>query len=502
MGREYEKFRTRIVSGSIVRTLLWLGLPPLLMQLVNTSYNLADSIWLSRLRDIDIAVPRQVWPLIMFVFMIGMGFRVANTALISQLIGAKRYDEADRVASNFLYSMILLGLCFSLILFFSIEWLLVNVMKTPPEIFGEALAYARIAVFGIPFGYAAFAVATILQAVGDTRTPTVLQSASAVLNIVLDPFLIFGWAGFPAMGVMGAAVATLFSRVVTTIAGVALLIRGYRGIRIEPVFFDRDWFAKSLRIGAPIMVVRGGNISAFIVLQRLVNSFGVVAAAAYSIGFIVISLSDAMLWGFSTAISVMVGQNLGAGRFDRAWLVVKKSLLIIIAGTSVGALIVYAVHIPMIAWFTKNPLIMHEAAVFIELFAVSIPFFGAFFTSMAVGNGSGHTMPPSIIGLIRLWVLRVGLAYLTSTVLGWGLQWVWISMSLSNIVGGLIAVAWLYTRTWMKPVIHHGLPGVAAKSPRGELPYEEGEGLPGEGRRPVLPGDGGKRVFFPGKAGE
>ncbi len=490
MRREYEKYRDRIVSGGILSTLLWLGIPPLITQLVNTSYNLADSIWLSRLRDIDIAVPRQVWPLIMFVFMIGMGFTVANMALISQLVGARRFDEADRTASSFLFTMFLIGAGFGIILFATLDKLLIYVMKTPPEIYSEALAYGRIVTAGIPLGYAAFSVTTILQAVGDTRTPTILQTVSALINILLDPVLIFGWLGVPAMGVMGAAVATVTARAATTIIGVALLLRGYRGVRIEPFFFDKDWFIRSIKIGAPVMIVRGGNISAFIVIQRIVNSFGVVAAAAYSIGFIVISLSDAMLWGFSSAISIMVGQNLGAGLVERAWLVVKKSLMVMVVGTSIGALIVYIVHQPMIAWFTDNPVIQREAAVFIELFTLSVPFFGMFFTSIAVGNGSGHTMPPSIIGLVRLWGFRVGMSYVTSIVLGWGLRWIWISMSISNVAGGLMALAWLYSRTWTKPVIHSLSRGPARLSEK-KLPGDGGEGIGGDSEGPRIPGKHG-----------
>lgn len=464
MSREYTKYREKILEGSILSALLWLGLPPLVNQLVQVSYNIIDSIWLSRLQDIALAVPRQIWPLLFLTFMIGLGISVANIALISQYVGAKKYDEAERVASNLYFFLIFLGIVIGLAFFSLKEYILLYIMHVPPEIYEWSIEYASIISIGIPFGLMSFAFTTILQAVGDTRTPTLLQSISALMNVFLDPILIFGFRlefagltiGIEAMGVAGAALATVISRIITTSIGMYLLFKGYRGIRIvfTGLRFDKQWLLDSLRIGGPVMILRVANVASFTVLQIIVNGFGVEAAAAFAIGLIVINLSDAILWGFSRAVAIIVGQSLGAGYYDRARKAVYKALMIVFMTTIIGVIIVISFRDVLVSLFTKDPLILALASRLIEIFALSIPFFGAFFISMSVGNGSGHTLPPSLIGLIRLWGIRIGMGYFLSVIAGLGIEWLWISMGLSNVFAGLAGITWIVFGKWMVPVIN------------------------------------------------
>ncbi len=472
MQREYIRLRERIVNGPIVSTLLWLSIPPLVNQLVQVSYNIIDSIWLKTYAETAIAVPRQIWPLIFLTFMIGMGFSIANLAMISQYVGAKRYKEADKVASNLYFFLVFLGIGFGVFFYLAKEYILAYVMHVPPEIYSWSVSYASIVSLGVPFGMMSFAFTTILQAVGDTKTPTIIQSASALMNIVLDPILIFGFTitlpgltiVVPAMGVAGAAAATVISRAVTTSIGMYLLVRGYRGIRIEytGLKIDPVWLINSLKIGGPVILLRIANVSSFAVLQILVNLFGVEAATAYSIGFIVINLSDAILWGFSRAVSVIVGQNLGAGRYDRAREAVYKALMIVLVATTIGSAIVYLLRDPLVSWFTQNLTIHAMATRLVEIFGLSIPFFAMFFISMSVGNGSGHTIPPSVIGLIRLWGVRIGLGYLLAFKLGLGIEWLWIAMGLSNVFAGIVGVLWIVFGNWTIPIVHSlgGMKGI------------------------------------------
>ena len=454
MSRDYIKYRERITQGGILSTLLWLGLPPLITQLVQVSYNIVDSIWLSRLSDIALAVPRQVWPVIMLTFTVGTGFSVANLALISQYVGAKKYSEAEKSASNLFTVMIILGLLFSILIYFMKDFIITNIVSTPKEIYEDTIAYTAIVSWGVFFAFLFFAFSTTLQALGDTKTPTIFAVVSTTINAILDPILIFGIGPFPAMGVAGAALATVLARMITTVAGALLLFRGYKGIRIRLfLHMDKLWLVKSLKIGSPVIALRLANVSSFVVLQRIVNSFGIIAATAYSIGLIAINLSDAILWGFTRAISIMVGQNIGAGLSKRARQVVYQALAIITGGTVIGALIIYALRRSLIMWFTSTPQIIDLADNLVQLFVLSIPFFGMFFTSMSVGSGSGHTVPPSLIGIVRLWVIRIGLGYILSIHLGLGIWWLWLSMSLSNVFAGLAGVAWIVLGRWDIPVI-------------------------------------------------
>jgi len=455
LPKEYHKLRQRITEEPIMKTLLWLGIPPLITQLVQVSYNIVDTIWLSRLSDIDIAVPRQSWPPLMVVFMLGISIQVANLSLISQLIGAKRYKEAEESIGRFFYIMLIMGIALGFI-FISLRNIIFGVLlETPQEILSKVLDYSFIVGLGVPFYFMSIAFTTVLQAIGDTRTPMIIQTVSAMTNIILDPFLIFGIGFFPAMGITGAAVATLLSRILSALLGSLILIKGHKGIKatFPSKLVTRKWVTYVIKVGGPVGVLRIANALSFSALLKIVNTFGIVAATAYSLGFIIINLSDAILWGFTRALSIMIGQNLGAGKTDRAKEIVEKSSITIILGTIVLTVVVYFATEPLVYWFVQTPAIRLEAVRFIRIFLLSIPFFAAFFISVAIGNGSGHTIVPSTIGVIRLWGIRIGLSYITAIYLGLGLVWVWISMTLSNVFAGIAGLLWVLSWKWVKPRI-------------------------------------------------
>ena len=201
------RYRKRVVEGPILRTMLWLGIPPLISALVSVSYNLVDALWLSRLGSVTIAVPRQVRPSLMFFYSVGMSFSAANLAIVSQLVGSGDARRASRVVAQLYTAALLLGTGLMLLYLAVRPLLFATVMAVPQRLYGDVMLYSGIVALGIPLGTLSFAFTTVLNAIGDTRTPTVLNIASATMNMVLDPIMIFGLLGFPALGVAGAAIA-------------------------------------------------------------------------------------------------------------------------------------------------------------------------------------------------------------------------------------------------------------------------------------------------------
>ena len=462
------RYRKRVVEGPILRTMLWLGIPPLISALVSVSYNLVDALWLSRLGSVTIAVPRQVRPSLMFFYSVGMSFSAANLAIVSQLVGSGDAKRASRVVAQLYTAALLLGTGLMLLYLAARPLLFATVMAVPPRLYGDVMLYSGIVALGIPLGTLSFAFTTVLNAIGDTRTPTVLNIASATMNMVLDPIMIFGLLGFPALGVAGAAIATVLSRALVASFAVLSMIRGFRGVRAGVTLrFERWWISRSLYVGLPIMASRMTNSFAFMLQNRLVNTFGAEAAAAYAIGFAVMDLVDGMLWGFIGAISIMIGQALGAGLIERARRVAKTAMALLGGLMAVGTAILYLVYPYFVALFTSEPRIFALAAQFIELFAVTLPFFGLYFVAQAVGRGSGHTLIPTAIAFTRLWGVRLGIGYLLAFVAGLGIFGVWLSMAIGNVVGGLLGVAWVLLGRWARPI-------VARRGPRMSAPVVEG----------------------------
>ena len=454
MGVSVRKYRERIVKGPIVRTMLWLSLPLIIVQLIQISYNVADAFWLSMYSDIALAVPRQAWPPFLFFSAISMALSSSNLALISQYIGAKEIEKASEVASKFFTVSIVMGLLFGGTYLALRPLIFTYVVKVPAEIYDQVVAFAGVIALVMTLSYVVTTYSTILQGIGDTKRPALVNAFYLLVNIVLDPLFIFGIRPFPKLGVVGAAVTDLIGNVLSVVT-LALIIK--KTLPDLKVWFtkniDLDWIILNLKIGLPILVLVLSNSTAKMLQLRLINIFGVVAATAYSLGFIAIDLSDATLRGLSRATAIMVGQNLGAKLSKRAREIALKASMIIFTATLIGAFTLYIFRDLFINIFIQDPAIYAEAKTFLEVLLWSLPFFGIMLIALFVGRGSGHTLPPTLIGIARLWGFWVGLGYLLAIFMRYGSTGIWIAMALGNIATGLIALAWLKYGNWTRPVI-------------------------------------------------
>jgi putative MATE family efflux protein len=452
------RFRDRIINGPIGSTLLWLGLPLMIVQLVNISYNIADAYWLSKYSDIAYAAPRQTWPYFMFINAIAQGISAANMAIISQYIGSRDYESAKRVVSYFVSTMLLVN-AVVMILFFTLRPLVFTyIIATPPELYEYVMSYSGVISLDLLIAALTACYGTIFQAIGDTRTPSRIGVISSVANIVLDPVFIFGieYRGvkIPAMGVLGAAIATVLSRLVGLI--ILLGVLNWRYGFLRPHFtlsVSGEWLKATLKAGVPVTLMMMSNSLAFMFQHRLVNAFGAYVAAAFAIGFILMDLADAVLWGFTFAVSTMIGQAIGAGLEKRARSVAAKSMLYIGVSTGIGSIIVLLLRDWFIGVFTSIPGIAREAGLFVLTFAPTLAFFALFFVGMSIGRGSGHNLYPTAIGILRLWGFRIALGYYLAFEKNLGTLGLWAAMSLSNLFSGIAIVPWALRGKWFKPIV-------------------------------------------------
>ena len=450
-------YRDRILHGSIYRVLIWLGMPLLLVQLINISYNIADAYWLSQYSTVYLAVPRQVWPTFMFFQALAMALSAANQSLISQYIGAKMYDEAARVVRQYLTVSTSFGAILGILYYLLRPLIFTSLTTVPQEIYDGVLDYSGIITIDLTASYFGLCFTTILQSIGDTRRPAIINGISAVINIVLDPFMILGIGPFPRMGVRGAAIATVIARVLGGIILVYTVLKRFSFLRIS---FTRDidafWVKSMIRIGLPILLMNVLNSTAFMFQLRLINAFGVVASTAWGIGFTIIDIADAIMWGLTQATAIVVGQCLGAQEISRAKQAARASNYIVGLSLMAGAVLAYMIRGNIISLFLSNDdslsiSIYAETEKFLMWALGTLPFFGLFFVGMSVGRGSGHTFYPTVIGIVRLWTIRIALGYMLSLYIG--STGVWMAFGLSNIFSGVASLIWVNKGGWAKPVI-------------------------------------------------
>ncbi|MEM4442160.1 MAG: MATE family efflux transporter, partial [Ignisphaera sp.] len=296
----------------------------------------------------------------------------------------------------------------------------------------------------------------------DTKTSAFSQMVGALTNVVLDPVLIMGFSYIPPMGTAGAALATVLSKIVSIIILMERLFERYSWIKLRISFsIDKDYLKLALRIATPLLIMNISNTIAFNLQNRLINTFGVIVTTAVSIGFIVFDLANTSLWGLTESIAIMVGQNLGANNRKRARKIAITTSLFIFLSVFATSIIVYFVRNNIVSIFITGEnvpkdtieMIYNEVEKFLTITIWTLAFFALTFSAMSVGRGSGHTLMPTVINMIRLWGIRIGMGYILGVVAGLATLGIYIAFALSNIVGGLLSFLWIYRGSWSKPIV-------------------------------------------------
>jgi putative MATE family efflux protein len=291
---------------------------------------------------------------------------------------------------------------------------------------------------------------SILQAAGNTVIPMWAMLLANAINMVLDPFLIFGWLGIPAMGVAGAAWATVISQAVAAAWVVLALRRGVAGVRVQRHHWrpqlEVAW--RLMRVGIPSSGQMLSRSLMSAVLMRVVAAFGTVAVAAYGIGvrFHMIVLMPAFVLG--NAAATMVGQNLGAGQPGRAeraaWLAAAMDAAIMVASGLV--LMVWAG--PMVRVFDDNPAVVATGTAYLRITSL---FHILAALSIVLGRalqGAGDTVAPMVMTIIGLWIFQVPLAIVLPRFFAVPTDGIWWSVAVTLTVHGVITAWWFGRGTW------------------------------------------------------
>ncbi|UCE96248.1 MAG: MATE family efflux transporter, partial [Candidatus Bathyarchaeota archaeon] len=448
----------------ILRTALTLGWPVMVANVSETIYNLTDAFWLGRLGPEAIAAPSISWPIIFLFISISAGFAVSGVSLVSQYTGAGLPDKANKSAGQLLFILLSTSLVASIV-GFPFAGDILALMGASQVIQTTTTPYLQVMFLALPFMFFHFGFRATLRGYGDTKTPMILTIASSVLDTALDPFFVFGWGPIPQMGVVGAALTTLMTRGLVAIIGMYLLFSGRLGVklRLSDMKPDFSWMKRITSIGVPSSIGLSGTALGFVVLMSLVSiedrilpGEGVLLAA-YGIGFRLINFINIVLWGGVSAISTMVGQNLGANQDNRAGEIAKKLLGSFFLLSLTGCVIIFFLRVPLYQVFISDPAVLSAGSEFITLFVWSVPFFTVFRMASGVFEGAGNTRPSMILSLIRLWGLRTLLAYVFYYFFGMGAAGIWTGMTIGNLGAAALSVAWLSRGTWKQRVIEEKL---------------------------------------------
>jgi putative MATE family efflux protein len=460
-----------ITEGNLVKPMIRLAWPMIVIQLLQVAYNLADTFWLGRYSSNAVAAISIAFPLIFFLISVGGGFTTAGSILVAQFTGADSERSAGKVAAQTMGFVTTIALVLGVVGHF-VAGDMLAILPADPEtalqVIPMAADYMSVFFLGMPALFGFFVFSSLMRGYGNTRTPMLVMFVSVLLNVVLDPFLIFGWWVFPQLGIQGAAVATIFARAVAALMGVYVLFFTTAGPNVELGHFVPDFslISKIVRVGTPSAAEQSTSALAMITLTAMVASFPPAVVAAFGLGNRLISLVFLPAMGLGRATNTMVGQNLGAEKAARAERAVHIAAKVA-AGVLLGIAVVAAIFAePIVSVFlgpeTENAaLVIEYGSTYVRIRTVEFVFIGVLQVLLGAFRGAGNTKTAMGISMVTLWLGRVPTVFFFAFVLAWGATGIWVGMALGNIAGAIVAAAWFKRGTWKNAIVDHAAPAAA-----------------------------------------
>ncbi len=436
---------------SVLKKIMQLSLPVMMGEIMFSLMSFVDRFFIARLGIIEAAGASLSSTVIWVLMTVSALITGGCVALVARRTGENNYEERAKSAEQSLF----LALFFGVIIAVAGYFLSPHIMafyKAEAEVERLGAEYLSILVLGYPMVMIAHTAASVFQAGGDTKTPMKIFITMSIINIILDPIMIFGLGPVPAMGVKGAALATLISGFIACSAIVIIIFRHKEyGLSIKRTFIpDLPLIKKLLSIGGWSGLNSLSRPLSAIFLQRIITFHGTAAVAGFSFGVQWISIVFIFMQGMRVSISTLVGQFLGSRRFSDAVATTKAALKLGYVFVAVVSVIGVSFAKEAISVFTTDPDVVAAGSAYLFIIYIGM-FFHVPMTVYAAGfNGAGHTAPPMITSFAANWVGKIGFAYVTTYIFGLGINWVWAGITLSLVMEGVGLSLWFKTGSWMR----------------------------------------------------
>ena len=433
-----------LTSGPITKQLWSVAWPMMLSMFFFTLYNLVDAFWVSKLSPEAIAAV-SISQIALFVMVsLAMGISVGSSVVMGISLGAGKKDAAERILGQGFLLPLCAAAFFTVITLLFRETLL-HLSGATPVIFPLALPYFTVTAFGSVLMFLMMATSTAFNAQGDNFTATKFFAVSTLANIILDPVLIFGYVGFPAMGIAGAAWATLISQVIFLVLALRVLGSERMMVPLRFRYFRFDWESvkRVFGIGLPASLTQTLNPLGFAALMVIVaGAFLEAGAAAFSIGFRIEFFAFIPAIGFGFGSMAMMGQNIGAGNFERVREIF-KTVVRLASGAALAFGALAFVFAPLIVGvFTRDKTVTEYALQYFRIVPLGYAFFAVAFVEASVFQGLGRSWPGFWITLGRM-VLTIATAFVTVNLLHMPIWSAWSALVIGSVVSSVLGYLWV-----------------------------------------------------------
>jgi putative MATE family efflux protein len=447
-----NRFGRDLTVGSIPRHLLHFSLPMLAGNMLQSGYSIIDMMWVGNtVGEGGVGATAVSFPIMFILIGIAAGVTMATSVLVAQYYGAKSYDRVKKVIDNSV------SICIVLSIFLTtcgilLSGALLRLMDTPDSIFSMSSSYLRISLCGVILLYLMFTISSILRGLGDTVTPLMFMGVGVVINAILDPFLIIGIGPFPAMGLNGAAWASVIAQACGLTIGLTYLNRKNHliAINFRKLTFDKNITWLICKIGFPSTIQQSLVSIGSAFVTKYVNFFGASAIAAFGAAGRIDMVATMPAIAIGMAATALTGQNLGAHKPERIKEIFKWALLL---GTALsGFVAIFAFTFPhlILSIFIHHEAVLEIGVGYLRIVAPCYLIFALMFVSAGVVNGAGQTLIPMLFTLVSLWMVRVPLAWYLSQHTALGAKGIWLAMAAGFCVTGCVSFLYYLSGRWKK----------------------------------------------------
>lgn len=443
-GKEQE-----FTSGSIRKAVFMLSIPMVLEMVMESIFALVDAYFVSSLGANAIATVGLTESVITLIYAVAIGLSMGVTAIVARRVGERDIDGAAQAAVQSIFLGVLLAVIIGIFgVVFPKE--ILQLMGGEPDLVAEGYGYTQILLGGNVTIMLLFLINAVFRGAGDASVAMKVLIFSNLLNIVLDPMMIFGFGPIPAFGVKGAAIATTIGRGSAVIFQLFILFFGWSRIKIG----FKDLVIRVAVLFNLVRISLGGigqfiiGTSSWVFLMRIMAEFGSEVLAGYTISIRVLMFTFMPAWGMSNAAATLVGQNLGAGKPDRAeqsvWKTGKYNAYFMV----VVSLFYFLFAEWIMEFFSQEAKVVEFGALSLRVIAAGYVFYAYGMVVIQAFNGAGDTRTPTIINFFCFWVFQLPFAYAVAIWMDWGAFGVLLAIVLAEVIIAILGIIWFKKGHW------------------------------------------------------
>ena len=420
------------------KLLFQISFPIIVSMIIQALYNIVDSMYVSRINEEALTAVSLVFPMQMLMFSVAIGTNVGVNALLSRALGAKEHDRVRRIAQQAIFLIVILYAVMSSLLYFSAPGFL-GLQTTDPLIYEYGVTYMQICGVLCIGVFIQICMERLLIATGKTLYTMISQSTGAVINIILDPILIFGYGPFPAMGVAGAATATIFGQIVAGIICIIFNLRVNREISLSLKGFrpDLKLIGEIYRIGVPSIVLQSiGSVMTFgmnmILMQFLKNA---TAAAVFGVYFKINSIFFMPVFGLNNGLIPIVAYNYGAKRRTRILDVTRVATYAALALMGAGTAAFWIIPDRLLAIFNASENMLSIGIPALRAISLSFPLAAYNIIRGSCMQALGSAVYSMLVSLARQLFVLLPSAFILAVIFRpqGGLPYIWLSYIIAEI---------------------------------------------------------------------